>query len=90
MAKIHVRPNRDVVPPHPIDGAMRPDGSMWTADQYTFRLIRDGDIVEVVDDPPPPPPEGGASIDQPDAGVGDPAPKAGDKPADDPPKRKRP
>jgi hypothetical protein len=24
---------------------------MWTADQYTFRLIRDGDIVEV-------PPEG--------------------------------
>jgi hypothetical protein len=27
------------------------DGAYWTADQYTFRLIRDGDITEV-------PPEG--------------------------------
>jgi hypothetical protein len=30
---------------------MRPEGCEWTADQYTFRLIRDGDISEV-------PPEG--------------------------------
>jgi hypothetical protein len=22
---------------------------MWTADQYTFRLLRDGDIVEVAE-----------------------------------------
>jgi hypothetical protein len=51
MAKIKVTPNRDDVPPHPIDGAMRPEGCEWTADQYTFRLIRDGDISEV-------PPEG--------------------------------
>lgn len=51
MAKIKVTPNREVVPPHPIDGEIRPEGSMWTADQYTFRLIRDGDITEV-------PPEG--------------------------------
>jgi hypothetical protein len=28
-----------------------PGGGLWTADQYTFRLIRDGDITEV-------PPEG--------------------------------
>jgi hypothetical protein len=28
-----------------------PEGGEWTADQYTFRLIRDGDITEV-------PPEG--------------------------------
>jgi hypothetical protein len=27
------------------------EGGEWTADQYTFRLIRDGDITEV-------PPEG--------------------------------
>jgi hypothetical protein len=51
MAKIKVTPNRDDVPPHPIDGKMPPEGAMWTADQYTFRLIRDGDISEV-------PPEG--------------------------------
>jgi hypothetical protein len=31
---------------------MPPEGAMWTADQYTFRLIRDGDISEVVDPPP--------------------------------------
>jgi hypothetical protein len=28
-------------------------GGLWTADQYTFRLIRDGDISEVAEDPPP-------------------------------------
>jgi hypothetical protein len=52
MARIKVTPNRDDVPPHPIDGKMPPEGAMWTADQYTFRLIRDGDISEVVDPPP--------------------------------------
>jgi hypothetical protein len=51
MAKIKVTPNRDDVPPHPIDGKLPPEGGEWTADQYTFRLIRDGDITEV-------PPEG--------------------------------
>jgi len=24
---------------------------MWTADQYTFRLLRDGDISEVAEQP---------------------------------------
>jgi hypothetical protein len=43
---------------------MPPEGAMWTADQYTFRLIRDGDISEVVD----PPPEG----DPQRSGAGDP------------------
>jgi hypothetical protein len=51
MAKIQVTPNRDDLPPHPIDGKLPPGGGLWTADQYTFRLIRDGDITEV-------PPEG--------------------------------
>lgn len=51
MAKIKVIPNRENVPPHPIDGALPAEGAEWTADQYTFRLIRDGDISEV-------PPEG--------------------------------
>jgi hypothetical protein len=53
MAKIKVMPNRESVPPHPIDGALAAEGGYWTADQYTFRLIRDGDITEVVEDPPP-------------------------------------
>ena len=47
MAKIQVKPNRDDLPPHPIDGKLPPGGGLWTADQYTFRLIRDGDISEV-------------------------------------------
>lgn len=54
MAKMQVYPNRENVPPHPIDGVLRPEGGMWTADQYTFRLIRDGDLTET------PPDEGGA------------------------------
>ena len=54
MAKIRVTPNRDDLPPHPIDGKLAAGGGLWTADQYTFRLIRDGDISEVPDDPPPP------------------------------------
>jgi hypothetical protein len=52
MAKIKVTPNRDDLPPHPIDGKLAAEGGLWTADQYTFRLIRDGDITEVVDPPP--------------------------------------
>jgi hypothetical protein len=52
MAKIKVTPNRDDLPPHPIDGKLPAEGGFWTADQYTFRLIRDGDIAEVVDPPP--------------------------------------
>jgi hypothetical protein len=52
MAKIKVTPNREDVPPHPIDGKLPAEGGLWTADQYTFRLIRDGDISEVVDPPP--------------------------------------
>ena len=47
--KIRVKPNRDVVPPHPIDGPLLSEGGYWTADQYTFRLIRDGDIVEIAE-----------------------------------------
>jgi hypothetical protein len=66
MAKIKVTPNRDDVPPHPIDGKMPPEGAMWTADQYTFRLIRDGDISEVVDPPPEGDPQrSGAGEDRP-------------------------
>jgi hypothetical protein len=54
MAKIQVKPNRDDLPPHPIDGKLPAAGGLWTADQYTFRLIRDGDISEVVEEAPPP------------------------------------
>jgi hypothetical protein len=42
-----VKPNnRESVPPHPVDGVLAKDGGYWTADQYTFRMLRDGDIVE--------------------------------------------
>ena len=54
MGKIRVRPNRDKVPPHPHDGVLGKDGGLWTADQYTYRLIRDGVISEVVEEAPPP------------------------------------
>jgi hypothetical protein len=48
--KVFVTPNRENVPPHPVDGALPADGAYWTADQYTFRLIRDGDVTEVPPD----------------------------------------
>jgi hypothetical protein len=85
MAKIKVRPTRDDVPPHPIDGAIRPEGSEWTADQYTFRLIRDGDIEEV-------PPEGSGDPQAANAPAPEhPAPGAEPKADEDPgDKRKKP
>jgi hypothetical protein len=63
---------------------MPPEGAEWTADQYTFRLIRDGDISEV-------PPEGSGD---PQIIKGAPTPPH-ETPAeephggDDPPKRKK-
>lgn len=79
MAKIKVTPNRDDVPPHPIDGKLPPEGGEWTADQYTFRLIRDGDITEV-------PPEG--SGDPQRAAAPPPHEAASEKDDGDAPKRK--
>jgi hypothetical protein len=81
MAKIKVTPNREVVPPHPIDGPIRPEGSLWTADQYTFRLIRDGDITEVVE-------QTGAGIEQPETGDPGKMPKV-EPHGDEPPETKR-
>jgi hypothetical protein len=57
------------------------EGGMWTADQYTFRLIRDGDISEVVEDPPPE--DGARKADHP-------APEAELKADDDDGKKKKP
>lgn len=58
--KWHVRPVR---PPlnvaHPVDGplANEPDAkgnwSFWTQDQFTFQLLRDGDIERVPEAPAP-------------------------------------
>ena len=80
MAKIKVTPNRPDLPPHPIDGVLPAEGGEWTADQYTFRLIRDGDITEV-------PPEG--SGDPQIKGAPTPPHEASEKDdGDDPPKRK--
>lgn len=52
--KLHVRPVRPPLPiAHPVDGplAQAPDAkgiwSFWTQDQYTFQLLRDGDIERV-------------------------------------------
>jgi len=48
--KIYVKPSRENLPPHPADGPLSKEGGYWTADQYTFRMIRDGDLIEA-DDP---------------------------------------
>ncbi len=74
--KIHVRPSAGAaaVHAHPIDGAMasaaddRGIWSIWTADQFTFGLIRDGAIERVPDAAPPaptsfPPPKARKSAD---------------------------
>jgi len=58
--KIHVRPaaGAAAVHAHPIDGAMPATAddagmwAMWTADQFTFGLIRDGAIERVPDAAP--------------------------------------
>jgi len=50
--KMRVKPNREDCPAHPIDGALAPEGGLWTADQFTFRRLRDGDIVEIKDSAP--------------------------------------
>lgn len=60
--KLHVRPAAGAAPvhAHPIDGAMpaAPDENgvwaMWTADQFTFGLIRDGAIEPVTARAPTP------------------------------------
>lgn len=39
--------NNHVVLGHPVDGPLREEGSWWLEDNYTFRLMRDGDIVQV-------------------------------------------
>jgi len=40
---------------HPSHGPLKGGGkgTMWPADQFTFRRIRDGDIEEVKDTPKP-------------------------------------
>lgn len=49
--KINVKAKREgLILQHPIDGKLPDAGGMWTADQFTFRRIRDGDIEQVVDD----------------------------------------
>lgn len=32
-------------PPHPVAGPLPADGGLWPDDQYTLRLIRDGDLA---------------------------------------------
>jgi hypothetical protein len=57
-------------------------GAYWTADQYTFRLIRDGDVTEVLPDGAGDPQQARA----PERAPEHPAPEPQD--GDDPPKRK--
>ena len=49
-AKMLVKPKREGLPPHPVDGPLPKEGGLWTADQFTFRMLRDGDIVEVAEE----------------------------------------
>jgi hypothetical protein len=54
-----VAPKMDVVPvdpsakipPHPIDGVLKPEGGKWTRDQFTFRMLIDG-VIKRPDDAP--------------------------------------
>lgn len=32
-------------PPHPVAGPLPADGGFWPDDQYTLRMLRDGDLV---------------------------------------------
>jgi hypothetical protein len=81
-----VTPNRESVPPHPIDGALRAEGNYWTADQYTFRLIRDGDVTEV----PPDGSEDYQRADQPEESPARHVAAAQEAAADDDGKKKKP
>ncbi|WP_375791181.1 hypothetical protein ACE102_07470 [Bradyrhizobium sp. vgs-9] len=45
VRKIRVKAVGDLKLKHPTAGAIRPEGSMWPADQFTMRRIRDGDII---------------------------------------------
>lgn len=46
MRMIRIYPMREVVPEHPTAGRIKAGGlgTMWPADQFTFRRIADGDI----------------------------------------------
>jgi hypothetical protein len=37
---------------HPIDGELKDEGSLWTYDGFTCRLLTDGDIRRAPEDPP--------------------------------------
>ncbi len=45
---IGVKPVRpDTCPAHPLAGRLPPEGAQWPADQFTFRRLRDGDVVRL-------------------------------------------
>lgn len=45
---IGVKPVRaDTCPAHPLAGKLPPEGAQWPADQFTFRRLRDGDVVRL-------------------------------------------
>ena len=51
-AEGHEYMNEHAALAHPGDGPLRAEGSWWTEDAYTFRLIKDGSIVQVEDTEP--------------------------------------
>jgi len=70
MTHVRVKPAREgenLV--HPLDGALAADGGLWRRDQFTFKRLRDGDVVEID--------ENGAPVSAPNgAGEAPPTPPA--------------
>ncbi|MHC2534215.1 hypothetical protein [Bradyrhizobium diazoefficiens] len=57
IRKIRVKAVGDLKLKHPTAGVLRPEGSMWPADQFTLRRLREGVITADTTEPARPKPE---------------------------------
>ncbi|WP_038384958.1 hypothetical protein [Bradyrhizobium elkanii] len=51
VRKLRVKAVGDLKLKHPSAGMIRPEGSLWPADQFTLRRIRDGNLTVEKDEP---------------------------------------
>ena len=50
MTHVRVKPAREGESlSHPLDGPLATEGGRWRRDQFTFKRLRDGDVVEIPD-----------------------------------------
>ena len=57
VRKLRVKAVGDLKLKHPSAGMIRPEGSMWPADQFTLRRLREGVIIADKTEPAKPKPE---------------------------------